>query len=34
MDEILRHSLYALTERAGSTLKDFEPLLDRHDGRP
>ncbi len=31
MDEILRHSLYALTERQGSTLMDFEPLLDRHD---
>lgn len=31
MDEILRHSLYALTERPGSTLMDFEPLLDRHD---
>ena len=31
MDEILRHSLYALTERRGSTLLDFEPLLDRQD---
>ena len=31
MDEILRHSLYALTERPGSTLLDFEPLLDRQD---
>ncbi len=31
MDEILRHSLYALTERQGSTLMDFEPLLDRQD---
>jgi len=31
MDEILRHSLYALTERPGSTLMDFEPLLDRYD---
>lgn len=29
MDEILRHSLYALCERQGSTLLDFEPLLDR-----
>ncbi len=32
MDEILRHSLYALIERPGSTLLDFEPLLDRQDG--
>ena len=31
MDEILRHSLYALTERPGSSLIDFELLLDRHD---
>lgn len=31
MDEILRHSLYALTERPGSSLMDFELLLDRHD---
>lgn len=29
MDEILRHSLYALIERPGSTLLDFESLLDR-----
>ena len=29
MDEILRHTLYALTERPGSTLLDVEPLLDR-----
>jgi hypothetical protein len=29
MDEILRHSLYALTERPGSTLLDVERLLDR-----
>jgi TraM recognition site of TraD and TraG len=31
MDEILRHSLYALTERPESTLMDFELLLDRQD---
>ena len=31
MDEILRHSLYALMERPGSTLLDIEPLLDRND---
>jgi hypothetical protein len=31
MDEILRHSLYALSERAGSTLLDIESLLDRQD---
>lgn len=31
MDEILRHALYALIERAGSTLLDIELLLDRHD---
>ena len=31
MDEILRHSLYALTERPGSTLLDIELLLDRQD---
>ncbi|MFZ1685525.1 MAG: TraM recognition domain-containing protein [Candidatus Zixiibacteriota bacterium] len=31
MDEILRHSLYALCERQGSTLLDLEPLLDRQD---
>lgn len=29
MDEILRHTLYALSERPGSTLLDVEPLLDR-----
>lgn len=31
MDEILRHSLYALMERRGSTLLDMERLLDRND---
>lgn len=31
MDEILRHTLYALIERPNSTLLDFEPLLDRQD---
>jgi hypothetical protein len=31
MDEILRHTLYALIERKGSTLLDIEPLLDRQD---
>jgi hypothetical protein len=31
MDEILRYSLYALTERSGSNLLDLEPLLDRQD---
>lgn len=31
MDEILRHSLYALMERRGSTLLDLERLLDRSD---
>jgi len=31
MDEILRQSLYALTERQGSTLLDIETLLDRND---
>ena len=31
MDEILRHSLYALMERQGSTLLDLERLLDRND---
>ncbi|SYZ71876.1 hypothetical protein TRIP_C10075 [Candidatus Zixiibacteriota bacterium] len=31
MDEILRHTLYALMERPGSTLLDIEPLLDRQD---
>ncbi|SYZ73725.1 hypothetical protein TRIP_C50006 [Candidatus Zixiibacteriota bacterium] len=31
MDEILRHTLYALIERPGSTLLDIEPLLDRQD---
>lgn len=31
MDEILRHSLYALCERPGSTLLDMETLLDRQD---
>lgn len=30
MDEILRHTLYALTERPGSTLLDVERLLDRN----
>jgi len=29
MDEILRHSLYALMERPGSTLLEIEKLLDR-----
>jgi hypothetical protein len=31
MDEILRHSLYALIERKDSTLLDLERLLDRND---
>ena len=31
MDEILRHSLYALIEKPNTTLLDFEPLLDRQD---
>jgi len=31
MDEILRHGLYALIERPGSTLMDFDLLLDRQD---
>ncbi len=31
MDEILRHSLYALTEKPNTTFLDFEPLLDRQD---
>ena len=31
MDEILRYSLYALTERQGSSLLDIETLLDRSD---
>jgi hypothetical protein len=31
MDEILRHTLYALTERPNSTLLDIEPLLNRSD---
>lgn len=31
MDEILRHSLYALIEKPDTTLLDFEPLLDRQD---
>ncbi len=31
MDEILRHTLYALIERPGSTLLDVERLLDRQD---
>lgn len=33
MDEILRHTLYALVERPGSTLLDIEPLLDRTDSK-
>lgn len=31
MDEILRHSLYALIEKPNSTFLDIEPLLDRQD---
>lgn len=31
MDEILRHALYALVEKPGTTLLDFVPLLDRYD---
>ncbi len=30
MDEIFRHSLYALVERRNTTLLDFTPLLDRN----
>ena len=33
MDEILRHTLYALIERPGSTLLDIETLLDRQESK-